>query len=932
MASVEQLIHQAESRIRERSSIRRIRADQFFLDFDKLRSGYVSDTQFFRTLWLNLGLAFSPQEEQALRMKYDINRKGQLNWKLFAEEIDGHFDSNDLRRNPMEKVKQTPQYFGSVRPLSPESEGRLMPILQRMNQYYSYHAVDIRDQYRDFDTHNSGVVTESQFYRNFPGPTELTDGEITLLVRKYMDNDRVGMVNYMNLFYDLYTLKARNQEREDGFPVTDGAVSRLPQEPTTQPSVVQILDRIRMGVHRRGVRTMDFFKDYDKLRHDKVTEGQFVAALSLAIGKEAQLSRPEIQKIMNFFRFDDQYIRYKEFCTAMDNPYTYQNLEKNPLLNPDYIWPPTGTLSRGLPILSAQEEARVKEIISLLKGTVKEKRVTMYDYFKDYDHGTGHSGFITANQFARILHFLGMDVSPEDSKLLARKLADPTSGEVNYAAFVQLVDDDFVAQRVDDEDADKVKIPPVRDWKELITPKVSTVGDDVDFETLMARLRSIVLQHRIRVKPFFEDFDQLRSGRVSESQFRRCVDKIGASRLMMHDLTEKQYQTILKQYRDPKYPDKVNYMRFIADIDQVFTETGLEKQPNLTVLPQEAYVTPKPGTMDWSQASDDLRRVCEETLQRMRQKVQERRMLVRPDFQAFDKLNHGHVSLQNFRQLMSILNMALTEEEMDAVAARFMDDEGFNYFQLLLVLDPPVPTEFGYEKRLENVREVNASRRPIEMDPVLRDCEAVMDKIKTQVHRRRIRLTEFFRDFDKLRHGRMPRETFRRALDASTVRVSETELSLIEDRYPGKEPHSVDWLTFCNEVDSIFATRNLEKDPLKDPELFYPPPDYTNNELTADENAVVENAIRKIADKVRQRRMQLHPLCEDFDHVNTMCISQNQFRRVLTELDLSNMLGEAEWALLFKRFRNPKGSRDDVNYLAFSDTIYAAGGFPERMP
>jgi len=43
-------------------------------------------------------------------------------------------------------------------------------------------------------------------------------------------------------------------------------------------------------------------------------------------------------------------------------------------------------------------------------------------------------------QFRRILHFLTLNVNEEDFKLLCRKFADQTSGDINYPAFVQTID------------------------------------------------------------------------------------------------------------------------------------------------------------------------------------------------------------------------------------------------------------------------------------------------------------------------------------------------------------------------------------------------------------------------------------------------------------------------------------------------------------
>lgn len=84
-------------------------------------------------------------------------------------------------------------------------------------------------------------------------------------------------------------------------------------------TVQLIFDRIRVAVYKNGIRTIEFFKDYDKLRSGIITENQFICGLSLAISKEAQLTRGEIQKIAEFYRQPDGRVAYKEFCDMMEN-------------------------------------------------------------------------------------------------------------------------------------------------------------------------------------------------------------------------------------------------------------------------------------------------------------------------------------------------------------------------------------------------------------------------------------------------------------------------------------------------------------------------------------------------------------------------------------------------------------------------------------
>lgn len=60
-----------------------------------------------------------------------------------------------------------------------------------------------------------------QFYRNYPGPPDVTAAEMELLVRKYRDPENEGLVNYMNLHHDLLAV------RDDEAPMTASEASQL---------------------------------------------------------------------------------------------------------------------------------------------------------------------------------------------------------------------------------------------------------------------------------------------------------------------------------------------------------------------------------------------------------------------------------------------------------------------------------------------------------------------------------------------------------------------------------------------------------------------------------------------------------------------------------------------------------------------------------
>ncbi|WAQ95233.1 hypothetical protein MAR_027923, partial [Mya arenaria] len=789
--------------IRTLAHTKRIRVTLFFQDFDKLRSGFVTVPQFSRCLWQTLGIQLTPEQEELVKRHYDIKGDGQfINYKLLGT-------------------------VRSVRPLTPGSERRLVQLLLTM------------------------ALTFAHFYRSFPGPPDVNEADMNLLVQKYRDPDRPGLLNYLNLHHDIVAIGGQVAKEKELIEAPNTQVDETRVMLTPDPDLNTIFDKIRVAVFKNGIRTTEFFKDHDKLRSGIITENQFVCGLALAVGKEAQLSRAEIQKVVEYYRQPDGRVKYKEFCDIMENAFTIPDLEKKPLQS-------------GLTPLTDQEEGRVMEILRTISDNVRRRRLMMYPYFKDYD------------RFGRILHFLSLNVAPEDLKLLLRKFEDPATGDVNYPAFVQAVDQEFVGHTMDDADlsqAGRTNTP--------MKEREATASDsNVSYDDLI--------------------------GSISKSQFRRGMSLLGFSKLGQHNLSEGQFQLL--------------------------SDPNLEKVPDLQVPPQEIFRVPKPGTVDWNNASGDHMTLYGATMDRLKQRSDQRRVLAKPVFQDFDRHNNGHVTKSQFRQCLTMLELHCTEPEMIALEAKFCNDVGFNYLAFLSELQPIEQPKFMYEKRLEEIRQTNVRKTLPELN-AQKDFESLLLKIKTKVSRERMRVLEFMRDYDKLRSGRMLKTSFRRALDLCRFELRESEVSILEDRYESyQDPEYVEYLKFCDEVESIFTTKELEKRPLEDVVQFKPPEEWELNKLPADQENRFTACMDRLSEKVRKHQMQLFPLFEDYDRVHNGTVSRSQFRRVLTELELGSLLSQQDFELLWQQFDVKIGGKDDVNYIAFCDMIYKLANFEPRKP
>lgn len=137
--------------------------------------------------------------------------------------------------------------------------------------------------------------------------------------------------------------------------------------------------------------------------------------------------------------------------------------------------------------------------------------------FMDFD--ITQNQHVTKHQFLRTLQQLGVSTSEDILNVLVKAYMDKGNvDEVNYYDFCEDVDnanDLFSVGR--DFNHSFNYFPKTQ-------PRIT--GNDVskakpeDVEDVLARLRQACKEQRIRIAEFFRDFDKLRSGYITEAQFR----------------------------------------------------------------------------------------------------------------------------------------------------------------------------------------------------------------------------------------------------------------------------------------------------------------------------------------------------------------------------------------------------------------------------
>ena len=146
----------------------------------------------------------------------------------------------------------------------------------------------------------------------------------------------------------------------------------------------------------------------------------------------------EIHMLVNKYLNYDGRVNYWNFCTSIESVFTTKNLENNPLL--EVKQPSREFLNQRCNILSPQEEAQCANIMARLQKIMKERRLLLTPFFKDFDKSLGNLGRVTKSHFSRLLHVTGLIIPEEDLHVLFKKFEDQTEGRINYMEFIRQID------------------------------------------------------------------------------------------------------------------------------------------------------------------------------------------------------------------------------------------------------------------------------------------------------------------------------------------------------------------------------------------------------------------------------------------------------------------------------------------------------------
>jgi hypothetical protein len=359
---------------------------------------------------------------------------------------------------------------------------------------------------------------------------------------------------------------------------------------------------------------------------------------------------------------------------------------------------------------------------------------------------------------------------------------------------------------------------------------------------LITSLQQYAFTRRIKVQDLFKDFDKLRCYSISKSEFERGIYKIG------YHFTQDEVNLICSHYQNTSIPNMCLWKEFCKDIEKssfvsniVFGEPNLESRPSY-IHEKAPEISPFASTGLPLTAKEEA--ILQKTMEKIKDHLKFRKPSVKLFFRDCDRINsaYGHVTKSQLRQCLLFMECDVNDEEFAVICKKWakitpdlVKQKDFNYIN-------DRGTSVCYIHFLQEIEDAIAENAPT-FKPLLKkkvsppeeqpevnhhsEFEKLMMKIKIKAKTERIRVIDSMADFDHLRHGRISKFEFCRAVkvlfsDLCEVMVVinyKKDLEILSSNY-AVEGGNVDYVKFSDEVESVFTKKGLVNTPTDNPDVF----------------------------------------------------------------------------------------------------------------
>jgi Ca2+-binding EF-hand superfamily protein len=334
----------------------------------------------------------------------------------------------------------------------------------------------------------------------------------------------------------------------------------------------------------------------------------------------------------------------------------------------------------------------------------------------------------------------------------------------------------------------------------------------------------------------------------------------------------------------------------------------------------------------------------ERVLRLVNKYVVTRRLPLTEQFIDKDPHNHKQVAISAFAQALQLIGIYLGRAELDLLTSFYLDRDTkcVRYPDFVADVVALGGVDFG-----ENVgTKLVVNPRPayaLDIGKYVATCPKVfaeqlqwrplLQKLQSFVLKRRLRIVEFFENFDRLRHGTVSIQKFRSVVGQLDLPVSEDEIQFTTKLFALEvQPDLVNYRLFCQQIEEVFGVSDLHRTPSKDGTCrasYLPDPSLRLTEVTGEKKAKVDAVIERLQRLVATRRVDVKQQFESYDRApHRNFVTKAQFKQCVSRLGFA--LQDEELEVLCEKYKCT--DLDEMNYGAFCSDVQALCDWTWPLP
>jgi len=290
-------------------------------------------------------------------------------------------------------------------------------------------------QYQDFERGDAaslvvprrgGKCTIDQFKRKFPFVKDFDPLEVDMLIDHYLTED--NLVHFAQLDEDI----AEHMSVDVDVPCPKSELIKRDDPAEWSQQLLSVVHKIQARVVERRLRLTEHFQDFDSLRKGFCNLGQLKTVCALL---KIPLEPADFEELCQMYCREDGLFCYAAFCAEVDQAFTVNHLEKQPLAR--ISMPDSSTTihaRRNFITLSKEQQEAIAKLEEGIRARITTRRILIRPDFHHFD--TTHRGHVTKGQFARVMDSLGFQMDQSAIDLLCYAYCDlGNHTDFNYVDF-----------------------------------------------------------------------------------------------------------------------------------------------------------------------------------------------------------------------------------------------------------------------------------------------------------------------------------------------------------------------------------------------------------------------------------------------------------------------------------------------------------------